>query len=134
MKRLCVFNLVLQGKQASILSTASGGYYDRTLGSNTRYVNAPQDGRYYETNFNGSIGASSNHVDHVAPGRPGLQSSRLVVNENSSALSKTLVRKMGALLKELGAPEAPIPTRTVCDMFDQVGQSVTERFVNIIFV
>lgn len=103
-----------QGKQhpataSSNLSTASG----RPLGA--------ADIKY-ENTFNGTISSTgSGSTDGIAPGRPGLQSSRLVYDDSSMGLSKTLMRKMSTLLKELGAPEQPVPTRAVCDMYDQVG-------------
>jgi DNA methyltransferase 1-associated protein 1 len=59
--------------------------------------------------------------DHMAaPGRPALQSTRLQNTEQSTTLSRTLLKKMTALLKELGVPEAPLPTRAVCDYYDNV--------------
>ena len=56
------------------------------------------------------------------PGRPCLQSTRLIVNENSLNLSKTLLSKMQVYLKELGMPINPLPTKAVCDAVDQVNQ------------
>ena len=72
-------------------------------------------------------------------GQPCLQSMRLVSNTtidaalihtvppaflqqsaNNANLSKNLVRKMNVLLKELGVPAYPVPTKTVCDILDVV--------------
>ena len=39
---------------------------------------------------------------------------------NAPQLSKTLVRKMHVILRELGLPEVLTPTRAVCDLYDQV--------------
>ena len=59
--------------------------------------------------------------DHSpAPGKPCLQSTRLVGGDEQSGLSRVLLKKMQSLLKELGAPEAPLPTRAVCDAYDTV--------------
>lgn len=54
------------------------------------------------------------------PGRPALQSSRLIITEPALGLPKILVKKMNTLLQDLGAPEFPLPTKTVCDLYDQV--------------
>ena len=55
------------------------------------------------------------------PGLPSLQSSRLLAAEGGVGLSKALVKKMQVLVKELLAvPDKLLPTRSVCDMFDQV--------------
>jgi hypothetical protein len=63
-------------------------------------------------------------ADSLMPGRPCLQSTRLIVNENSLNLSKTLLSKMQVYLKELGMPMNPLPTKAVCDAVDQVNQEV----------
>lgn len=54
------------------------------------------------------------------PGKPALQSGRLIPMSYSAGLSKTLCRKAQSVLSELGMPENPIPTRNVCDLVDQV--------------
>jgi DNA methyltransferase 1-associated protein 1 len=51
-------------------------------------------------------------------GKPGLQSTRLTSSDQSSGLSRVLLKKMNSLLREVGAPEAPLPTRAVCDAYD----------------
>jgi DNA methyltransferase 1-associated protein 1 len=53
-------------------------------------------------------------------GKPCLQSTRLTVGDQSANLSRVLVKKMQSLLRELGAPEQPLPTRAVCDAYDGV--------------
>eukprot|EP01041_Mallomonas_annulata_P010328 gene10328-21553_t len=55
------------------------------------------------------------------PGRPCLQSSRLAASEAGIGVSKSLVKKMNVLLKELlGIPDTLLPTKTICDMHDQI--------------
>ena len=59
--------------------------------------------------------------DHgPSPGKPCLQSTRITGGDEHSGLSRILLKKMHSLLKELGAPEAPLPTRAVCDAYDVV--------------
>lgn len=53
-------------------------------------------------------------------GKPGLQSTRLTSSDQSSGLSRVLLKKMNCILRELGAPETPLPTRAVCDAYDGV--------------
>ena len=53
-------------------------------------------------------------------GKPCLQSTRLTSSDQSSGLSRVLLKKMNSLLRELGAPENPLPTRAVCDAYDGV--------------
>jgi hypothetical protein len=70
-------------------------------------------------------------------GRPCLQSTRLFSgvypaptdtpgggvtggDSGAPALSKALLLKMNAYLRELEIPEAPLPTRAVCDLVDQI--------------
>lgn len=53
-------------------------------------------------------------------GKPGLQSTRLTSSDQSSGLSRVLLKKMNSFLRELGAPETPLPTRAVCDSYDGV--------------
>jgi hypothetical protein len=59
-------------------------------------------------------------------GVPHLQSARLIglspnaYDPNPPQLSKTLVRKMHCLLRELGLGETLIASRAVCDLHDQV--------------
>lgn len=55
-----------------------------------------------------------------APGQPCLQSTRLTNSDQNSGLSRLLLKKMNSVLRELGAPEAPLPTRAVCDAYDGV--------------
>jgi hypothetical protein len=60
------------------------------------------------------------------PGRPCLQSARLAVHsEHNQAtqnpeLSKSFMKKIVLLLQEMGMPDRLLPTRTVCDLNDQV--------------
>eukprot|EP01039_Chlorochromonas_danica_P003924 gene3922-4288_t len=53
------------------------------------------------------------------PGRPCLQSSRLYLTSNLN-LSKSLIGKMNSYLKEIGMPERPLATKTVCDLIDGI--------------
>jgi DNA methyltransferase 1-associated protein 1 len=55
-----------------------------------------------------------------APGRPCLQSTRLVNSDQNSGLSRVLLKKMNSVLRELGVSETPVPTRSVCDAYDSV--------------
>ena len=62
-------------------------------------------------------------IDIIPPptrGKPYLQSSRLTVAEKSLNVSKSLVIKVCNYLRELNIPENPVPTRTVCDLVDNV--------------
>jgi hypothetical protein len=43
--------------------------------------------------------------------------------DSNTQLSKTLVRKMQVLLRELGLGDHLVPTRAVCDLYDQVGST-----------
>lgn len=61
-------------------------------------------------------------AEGLMPGRPCLQSTRLIINENTVNLSKTLLSKMQVYVKELGMPSNPLPTKAVCDAVDQVNQ------------
>lgn len=59
-----------------------------------------------------------------APGKPCLQSSRLVKPDPATAgVSAERLLKASLLLKELGVPERPTPTRVVCDMHEQVSMT-----------
>lgn len=58
--------------------------------------------------------------DGPAPGKPCLQSARLVTQNGNINLSKSLLIKSSLLLSEYGMPEHPLPTRAVCDIVDQV--------------
>ncbi len=60
------------------------------------------------------------HQPTLGPGRPSLQTLRLSVPDQPGTLSTTLLRKMVSLLKDLGVPERPIATRSVCDSMDTV--------------
>jgi hypothetical protein len=53
-------------------------------------------------------------------GKPALQSSRLISAAYTTTLSKTLLKKLSCLLKDLGLPEKPLPTKRVCDLYEQV--------------
>lgn len=58
------------------------------------------------------------------PGVPCLQSTRLFAAEGGVGLSKSLVKKVQVLVKELlSVSDNLLPTRTVCDMFDQLRSS-----------
>ena len=52
--------------------------------------------------------------------KPALQSSRLVVVEQTPGMSQSMSQKSNWLLRELGVPDYPIATRAVCDMLDSV--------------
>jgi hypothetical protein len=67
-----------------------------------------------------TIQPSVEPFEGLIPGKPCLQSSRLIVEESSLGLSKILFKKMNAVLKELSPPTAPLPTKAVCDMYDNV--------------
>lgn len=55
------------------------------------------------------------------PNKPYLQSSRLDMFDNSSiGVSKALLKKALGLLADLGLPAEPLPTRNVCDLYEQV--------------
>jgi len=45
------------------------------------------------------------------------------MTEEAMGLSKTLSKKLTVLLHDLGAPPAPLPTKAVCDLYDQVKNS-----------
>lgn len=58
-------------------------------------------------------------VDHTpAPGRPCLQSGRLVSGD--AGLSKNLIKKVNAYLVQLNVPAKPAATRSVCDTLDAI--------------
>ena len=59
-------------------------------------------------------------VEQPQPGKPRLQSTRIVPLEYTVGLSRSLSKKMQLLLNELGAPENPLPTRGVCDLLETV--------------
>jgi len=61
-------------------------------------------------------------IDYPIPGKPFLQSGRLIVNETSLKLSKNLIKKVNTLLRDLGLLEFPIPTKMVCDYYDSIRQ------------
>lgn len=75
--------------------------------SSTMFV--PQMGNFDAADFSYSV-----------PGKPGLHSSRLLAAEYNTNLSRNLLKKLSCLLKELGLPEKMLPTKTICDMYDQV--------------
>lgn len=45
--------------------------------------------------------------------------------ELTTIVSKTLSKKLSVLLKDLGLPDKMLPTKTVCDMYDQVRRDGT---------
>ena len=57
---------------------------------------------------------------YSVPGKPGLHSSRLLAAEYNTNLSKNLLKKLSCLLTELGLPDTLLPTKTICDLYDQV--------------
>ena len=63
---------------------------------------------------------------HPGPGRPCLQSARLALHSehnqplHNPELSRSFMKKIVLLLQEQGMPDRLLPTRTVCDMNDQV--------------
>jgi hypothetical protein len=59
----------------------------------------------------------------LMPGKPTLQSLRIPIPDQKTNISKTLLKKMTGLLRDLGVPEAPIATRTSLDFLDSVRQS-----------
>jgi DNA methyltransferase 1-associated protein 1 len=59
----------------------------------------------------------------LVPGKPTLQSLRIPVPDQKTNISKTLLKKMTSLLRDLGVPEAPIATRASLDFLDSVRQS-----------
>ena len=56
--------------------------------------------------------------------KPSLQSSRLVVVEQTPGLTQSMGQKANWMLRELGVPDYPMPTRAVCDMLDHVRKNV----------
>ncbi len=59
--------------------------------------------------------------DQPVAGKPYVQSSRIgTLSDKITDLDKTLIKKMQVLLKELGVPANPIPTRAVCDRYDEL--------------
>ncbi len=58
-----------------------------------------------------------------APGKPSLQSLRIHIPDQPNTLSATLLRKLQALLRDLGVPEKPVATRIICDGLDTVRRS-----------
>ena len=59
-------------------------------------------------------------------GTPYLQSARLVGPSAGGAagINKTLLNRMDEVLDELDIPEAPLPTKRVCDLYDAVRKDV----------
>jgi len=74
--------------------------------------------------INLAITAGTNSMsmyEQPKPGKPLLQSSRLVPPaESNTQLSKSFMKKLTWLLKEIGLPEKPLATRAVCDLFDEI--------------
>uniref|UniRef100_A0A7S2S7D5 Myb-like domain-containing protein n=1 Tax=Rhizochromulina marina TaxID=1034831 RepID=A0A7S2S7D5_9STRA len=58
------------------------------------------------------------------PGRPFLMSSRLALPEEKPALGKQMLNKLTFMLQELKVPERPMPTRNVCDLFDNLRRDI----------
>lgn len=68
-----------------------------------------------------SVLSSSEQLPQPMPGKPCLQSTRLAAAESGVGISKSLVKKMNSMLRELmNIPEKMLPTRTVCDLFDGI--------------
>jgi len=59
-------------------------------------------------------------------GTPYLQSARLVGPSagGTAGINKTLLNRMDEVLDELDIPEAPLPTKRVCDLYDAVRKDV----------
>lgn len=76
--------------------------------------------------YGGGVADASGAGLHPGPGRPCLQSARLALHsEHNQAiqnpeLSKSFMKKIVVLLQEIGMPDRLLPTRTVCDLNDQV--------------
>ena len=51
-----------------------------------------------------------------------LRSSRLIALPTSIGVGQRMLKKMSAFLSELGIPERPLPTGTICDAYDQLRQ------------
>ena len=67
--------------------------------------------------------SSSAYIGPPARSKPCLQSSRILPMVETAAatnISKTLINKMSVLLDDLGLPDNLIPTRNVCDLYDEV--------------
>ena len=97
----------------------------QTIGSNSETVETLQALGSSTGIVNSKLSAALVHpVPIVAPqpgpGKPCLQSCRLYVSEQSLGLSKTLTKKLNCLFRDIGAPENPVPTRAICDLYDQV--------------
>ena len=75
------------------------------------------------TSANPEATANSLFQKH-SPGVPYLQSQRLANPVGALGLSKTLITKMELVLKELGIEGRLLPTKTVCDMYDQLRKNV----------
>ena len=59
----------------------------------------------------------------LVPGKPTLQSLRIPLPETQRNISKTLLKKMTNLLRDLGVPDQPIATRAALDYLDGCRQS-----------
>lgn len=62
------------------------------------------------------VGLSGGMVEQSTSGGP----AGMIHPQAQTQLSKTLLRKMQCLLRELGLPETLMATRNVCDLYDQV--------------
>jgi hypothetical protein len=75
-----------------------------------------------EASAESEAAASTVTVVAPRPGMPILQSARLIVNEAALNIPRHITQRVNTLLQDLGAPEHPLPTRVVCDLYDQVRQ------------
>ena len=80
-------------------------------------------------------GNSDTAVDYSTsmPGKPGLQSSRLISAEYTTNLSKNLLKKLACLLKEVGLPDKLFPSKAIADLYDQVSRMILYMYNKHIF-
>lgn len=62
------------------------------------------------------------------PGHPYLQSARLSVPMAPPRLQKGMLQKVKQLLSDLGLAPRPLPTKTVCDLYDALRRDMVELF------
>ncbi len=62
------------------------------------------------------------------PGHPFLQSARLTVPMGAPRLQKGMLQKVKQLLTDLGLAPRPLPTKTVCDLYDDLRRDMVELF------
>lgn len=117
---------------SSTTATTSSNQVDNSSSSSSRGMNLTSTSTMNNGDISiaiGSLRASSyavegepEDVNIPAPQRskPALQSSRLVVIEQTPGMSQTMSQKANWLLRELDVPDYPIATRVVCDMLDNV--------------